>query len=129
MLVGNNNAHAKNMGLLHAHDGTRLSELYDAVPNLYQADRINWGMAMSIDGEFDHRKISAERLINEATSWSVLRTDTIESIIRSTIRDFTDAHMSIVPKPGVTPELAERLAWNAKRFVEGNAISAPKQNS
>ncbi|GAA1211052.1 type II toxin-antitoxin system HipA family toxin [Rhodoglobus aureus] len=127
VLIGDSDAHAKNVGFIHESGGTRLSELYDAVPNLYQAGRINWDMAMAIDGDFDHRKVSAESIAREAASWSVLRADTIEGVIRATLHEFVDAQASVTPLSEVGPDMVERLSWNAQRLIDGNQISAPKE--
>lgn len=126
VLVGNNDAHAKNVALLHDRTGTRLSELYDAVPNFHQPGRISWDMAMAVDGIFDHRKVSVERLANEATSWSVLRRTTVETVITDTIRDFVSAQNAITPPDGVEAGVVERLEWNASRLAAGDEISTPK---
>jgi hypothetical protein len=65
---------AKNVGFLHKSSGTRLSELYDAVPNLYQSGRINWDMAMAING-----------------------------VIKATFREFANAQASVAPPNEVDP--------------------------
>jgi len=127
VLIGDNDAHAKNVGFVHESSGTRLSELYDAVPNLYQEGRINWDMAMAVDGDFDHRKVSAESIAHEAASWSVLRADTIDRVIQSTLREFADAQASVTAPSEVDPDVVERLGWNARRLAEGNQISTPKE--
>ncbi|EPR75052.1 HipA domain protein [Leifsonia rubra CMS 76R] len=127
VLIGDNDAHAKNVSFVHESGGTRLSELYDAVPNLYQAGRINWDLAMAIDGNFDHRKVSAESIAREASSWSVLRSDTIESVITTTLREFADAQASITPPNDVDPRVVERLSWNVRRLSKGDQISSPKE--
>ncbi|WP_341953341.1 HipA domain-containing protein [Salinibacterium sp. TMP30] len=127
VLIGDNDAHAKNVGFVHKSDGTQLSELYDAVPNLYQSGRINWDLAMAIDGDFDHRKVSAESIAREAASWSVLRADTIDGVIDTTLREFADAQASTTPPSDVDPSVVERLSWNVRRLTEGSQISSPKE--
>lgn len=127
VLIGDNDAHAKNVGFVHENKGTRLSELYDAVPNLYQDGRISWNMAMAIDGDFDHRKVSAESIVREATSWAVLQPRAVESVISATVRSFIEAQASVTPPSGVDPLVVDHLGWNARRLAEGNQISAPKQ--
>jgi hypothetical protein len=47
--IGNNDAHAKNVALLHLSKGTQLTEIYDAVPNLFQEGRIDWNLALSAE--------------------------------------------------------------------------------
>lgn len=127
VLVGNNDGHAKNVGVVHNADSTTVSELYDAVPNSFQQGRISWDMAMSIDGVFDHRKVSVGRLVNEAMSWSVLRRETIETTIQTTLRQFTEAQSAVSAPAHIDTGVVERLAWNAARLLAGDEISQPKE--
>lgn len=129
VLVGNNDGHAKNVALLHDARGTRLSELYDAVPNFHQPGRISWDMAMAVNGAFDHRSMSVERLIREATSWGVLSGSRIESTIAATIQGFTDAQTAVDLPTGLEPGVAERLQWNADRLARGDEIGRPKERT
>jgi serine/threonine-protein kinase HipA len=56
--IGNNDAHAKNVALMHQPSGTVLAQLYDALPNFFQEGLVSWNMALAVDGEFDHRRMS-----------------------------------------------------------------------
>ncbi|TFC69588.1 HipA domain-containing protein [Cryobacterium sp. TMS1-20-1] len=106
VLIGNNDAHAKNVGLIHDSDGTSISQIYDAVPNLIQRGRINWELAMAIDNVFDHRKITVERLVNEAQSWSVLRRDLIESPSTAPFTGSSKRNLRSPPPPASIPALS-----------------------
>ena len=127
VLVGNNDGHAKNIGIIHQSHGTTVSELYDAVPNLFQPGRISWDMAMAVDGAFDHRKVSVERLVAEADSWSVLRRASIEATVAATVDGFIAAQAAVPVPAGVDHGVVERLAWNAARLAAGQDISRPKE--
>ncbi|PRY67870.1 serine/threonine-protein kinase HipA [Glaciihabitans tibetensis] len=129
VLVGNNDAHAKNVAFLHTTAGTTISELYDAVPNFFQSGRIDWSLAMAVDGIFDHRRISTERLVAEATSWSVLGRSAIESTVESTIRAFREAQAATTALAQTDPGVVERLDWNAARLAAGDEISQPKERA
>src|SRR5690606_5861528 len=48
IVVGDNDGHAKNVGILHEAGSDRLTDLYDAVPNLFQEGRVSWDMALAI---------------------------------------------------------------------------------
>ncbi|MEO7016791.1 MAG: HipA domain-containing protein [Leifsonia sp.] len=127
VLIGDNDGHAKNVGILHLPGEDTLTELYDAVPNLYQDGRIDWTMALAIDGQFDHRRISVERLIAEAASWQVLGNAAIEATIAKTLLDFETA-LSAVPLPkGISGGLSAGLAWNLSRLQAGQEISEPRR--
>lgn len=85
VVIGNNDAHAKNVALLHLPGGTRLSPIYDAVPNLFQDGLISWNRSLAVGGVFDHRRISVERLLEEARSWAVVSRTRAELIVSETL--------------------------------------------
>jgi serine/threonine-protein kinase HipA len=125
--IGNNDAHAKNVALLHLPTGTELTEIYDAVPNLFQDGLVSWDLALAVDGVFDHRRLSAERLRAEAVSWGVIPERQAESVIAETLDAF-DRAIAVVSAPaGVSPGLVERLQWNVRRLRAGAEISEPKR--
>lgn len=72
VLLGDNDAHAKNLAILHLPGRSVLADVYDAVPDLFQDGRIDCDLALAIDGAFDHRRISAAHLIGEAGHWNAL---------------------------------------------------------
>lgn len=101
--------------------------MYDAVPNLHQEGRIDWTMALAIGGEFDHRKVSVDRIAEEAQSWGVLGRSAIETTITDSLERFTAA-LSRVPVPsGVSPGLRDAFEWNVSRLTDGKQISERKQ--
>jgi serine/threonine-protein kinase HipA len=57
-LVGNSDAHAKNISLLHQDGGVRLAPMYDIVSTCVYAE-LNQELALSIGDEFDAAKIGA----------------------------------------------------------------------
>lgn len=127
VLIGNNDAHAKNIGLFHTAGGTAITQLYDAVPNLYQSDRVKWDLAMSIDGVFDHRRMSLERIVAEAESWRVMPASEIKEVVTSTVAAFHRALDAVKPPRGVAELLAPQLRWNVERLEAGAEISEPKR--
>ena len=72
MLLGDHDAHAKNLAILRLPGRSVLADVYNAVPNLFQAGRVDYNLALAIDGSFDHRRISAAHLIREAEHWNAL---------------------------------------------------------
>lgn len=126
--VGNNDAHAKNFALMHTAEGTQLAQLYDVVPNLFQDGRITWDMALAIDGVFDHRKMSVERMSAEASSWGVVAAQRTEEIIAQTLAAVDAAAGEIEPPKGVSPGMPEQIQWNIDRLRKGLEISAPKRS-
>lgn len=125
--IGNNDAHAKNVALLHLATGTQLTEIYDAVPNLFQESRIDWNLALSVGGNFDHRRISAEALIEEALSWGVLPRQLVPRVIEETLTAVEAAVRAITPPGLASKGMPERIEWNVSRLLSGAEISKPKK--
>lgn len=125
--IGNNDAHGKNVALMHLPQGTELSQVYDALPNLFQEGLIKWDLALAIDGQFDHRRISAERLLNEIASWRVIRQARATDLVASTLESLSVALADVAPPHGVSPGMIERIRWSTDRLLSGSEISEPKR--
>ena len=123
-LLGDNDAHAKNIGILHLPGRSVLADVYDAVPNLFQDGpiRIDCNLALAIDGSFDHRRISVAHLIREAEHWNALGTGEPEQIVTATLADFAKALDHVTVPPGVPAATATQLAWNVERLQAGEEI-------
>ena len=75
VLVGNGDAHGKNISLLHHRDGSvELTPLYDVMSTLYYGDD---KLAMYVDDVRRTSQVTRERLSNEARSWG-MRADAID---------------------------------------------------
>jgi serine/threonine-protein kinase HipA len=122
VLLGDNDAHAKNVGILHLPGRSVLADVYDAVPNLFQPDRINYDLALAVDRSFDHRRISAAHLIREAERWNALGASEAERIVTATIADFASALDHVTVPHGVPTSAAAQLAWNVERLQSGGEI-------
>jgi serine/threonine-protein kinase HipA len=122
VLLGDNDAHAKNLAILHLPGRSVLADVYDAVPNLFQTDRIEYNLALAIDGSFDHRRISAAHLIREAGRWNTLGTGEAERIVTATLADFAKALDRVTVPNGVPGATVAQLAWNVERLQTGEEI-------
>jgi serine/threonine-protein kinase HipA len=122
VLLGDNDAHAKNVGILHLPGRSVLADVYDAVPNLFQHDRISYDLALAIDRSFDHRRISATHLIREAERWNALGTGAAEQIVTATLADFAAALNQVAVPQGVPAAAAAQLSWNVERLQSGSEI-------
>ena len=79
MAVGNADAHAKNVSILHEPDGpaVRLAPLYDVLStialeltgNAGQPMRADTHLSQRVGGQADIRKVTAASLIDEAATW------------------------------------------------------------
>lgn len=70
--IGNCDAHAKNLSLLHSESGAlRLAPLYDLLSTrLYPIDD---KLAMYVDGVQKADRVTARRIVNEASRWGMAR--------------------------------------------------------
>lgn len=127
--IGDNDAHAKNVALLHLPTGTELAPTYDALPNLFQRDRIQWQLALAVDGEFDHRRISVERILAEVQSWGVIAARRAAAVVEATLTALDAAVAEVAPPAAGSPDLAERMRWNVDRLAAGLEISEPKSRA
>jgi serine/threonine-protein kinase HipA len=83
VLIGNADAHGKNLALLHPTPETvELAPLYDTVPTVLWPKLRKRG-AMSIGGRWDLDSITVEDLLNEAASWRHGRTHAREIVIET----------------------------------------------
>jgi serine/threonine-protein kinase HipA len=122
VLLGDNDAHAKNLAILHLPGRSVLADVYDAVPNLFQEDRIDYNLALAIDGSFDHRRISSGHLIREGERWDALGAGEPERIVTATLADFAKALDSATVPPGIHTAVTAQLAWNVERLRAGLEI-------
>lgn len=120
--IGNNDAHAKNVALMHLPHGTELSPIYDALPNFFQEGLISWNLALAIDGEFDHRRISVDSLLREIESWHAMNGSRAETVVADTLKRFGAAIAKIDPPNNISPGLIEQLQWNLARLLAGDEI-------
>jgi serine/threonine-protein kinase HipA len=122
VLLGDNDAHAKNLAILHLPGRSVLADVYDAIPNLFQEGRINYNLALAIDGSFDQRRISAPHLIREAERWNALGVGEAERIVTATLADFATALDRVMVPRGVPTAAVAQLAWNVERLQAGMEI-------
>ncbi|HUD37629.1 MAG TPA: HipA domain-containing protein [Streptosporangiaceae bacterium] len=122
VLLGDNDAHAKNLAVLHLPGRSVLADVYDAVPSLFQKGRISHNLALAIDGSFDHRCISAAHLVREAERWNALGVGEADRIVTSTLADFAKALDNVVVPPGIEAAVTAQLAWNLERLQAGHEI-------
>lgn len=123
--IGNNDAHAKNVALLHLPHGTELTQIYDALPNLFQEGLIKWDLALAIGGQFDQRRISVELLLTEIASWGVIAPARASEVVRETLTRLEGALDVVTPPAGVSPGMIERIRRSTTRLLAGAEISDP----
>lgn len=127
LAIGNNDAHAKNVALMHLQQRTELADVYDAVPNLFQPGRVKWDLALAIGGVFDHRKISAELLLAETQSWGVISAVRAEQIVSDALVSLDQALSEVRPPKGVSDGMVQHIARSVQRLRAGDEISQTKR--
>lgn len=71
VLIGNGDAHGKNLSLLHVPSGAlRLAPLYDLMSTLVYGDE---RLAMYIDNIHRTNRVTTDRMLNEAARWGLTR--------------------------------------------------------
>ncbi|TAM66878.1 MAG: hypothetical protein EPN48_14415 [Microbacteriaceae bacterium] len=107
--------------------GTELSQVYDAPPNLFQEGLIKRNLAFAVDGQFDHRRMSVERLLAEVKSWRVLPNRRAGTVVTEMLTALDEAVATITPPKGVSAGMAEQVQWNVRRLLAGSEISRRKR--
>ena len=134
ILAGNSDAHAKNVSIIHGNHGSRIADLYDAVPLLHVNDdperirerRRPDRLALAIDGEFSHHSVTVENLTHEAESWGSLSSSRVQHILNDAIERFAVALEAETPQTGASAGLKDRLEYNVDRLAFGKSIGKPK---
>lgn len=108
VVVGNGDAHAKNFSLLHESSGAiRLAPMYDLMSTLvYGDDRL----AMCIDDVRRTDRVSAARIINEATSWGMPRHRAVDIVEHLLDAIPNAADQAAADTPGLPSNVREVVA-------------------
>ena len=120
--IGNNDAHAKNVALMHLPTGTQLAPVYDALPNLFQVGLVQQDLALAVNGIFDHRRVSVASILAEANSWGVIAAARASALVTATLVALDGAFTEIAVPEGVSPDMIEHLQWNVHRLLAGEEI-------
>jgi serine/threonine-protein kinase HipA len=124
LVLGDNDAHAKNIALLHNERGTELAPAYDTVPNLYNKGMIDQGfrLALAVNGSFDHRMVTVESIKAEVTSWPGLTRSRAESLVQNAIDRCAVAVRTTPALPGLSDGLIDKLNWTTDQLLAGRPI-------
>ena len=125
--IGDNDAHAKTVALIHRPGGTELAPVYDAVPNLFQDGRAVWNLALAVAGVFDHRRISVDRILAEVKSGETISEDRASEAIAGVLDRLGAALEDVEPPEGISSGLPDHLLWTVSRLRSGQEISQPKR--
>jgi serine/threonine-protein kinase HipA len=108
VLTGNGDAHGKNYSLLHEESGAlRLAPIYDVMSTLYYKDM---RLAMYIDSVQRLDRVTADRIINEATAWGMssdAATEVVTSLLDDARTAIATAVAETVPPPAEISDVVE----------------------
>jgi len=109
--LGNADAHAKNISLLHEPDGAiHLAPAYDLLTTLHDS-RVSTSMGMFVAGQSDLTQVTRDDLIAEITSWGLPTTEVrhrIDEIIQRLPGAVETAATQIRPPESVLAAIAEQ---------------------
>ncbi len=133
VVVGNADAHAKNISLLHPPDGTVvLAPAYDITPTTFYrgvptpdgptdlSDRL----AMWINNKQSIHDVTAEDLVAEGSSWGIPE-PTAERLVTTTIADIIRYSGAVDAECPIPAEMLDFIAQRAKALGDGAAAGAP----
>jgi len=106
VLIGNGDAHAKNFSLLHEPSGAlRLTPLYDLLSTLFYGDEY---LAMYVDNVHKTNRVTADRIVNEATRWGLSKrraSEVIADILERVVDAVAAAAAETTDLPAEIPAL------------------------
>ena len=109
VLIGNADAHGKNVALLHPTPETvELAPLYDTVPTVLWPKLSKRG-AMSVGGQWELGSITVENLLDEAASWRHERAHA-RKIVTETAEHLREAAVELGSKSPLTRYVIERAS-------------------
>jgi serine/threonine-protein kinase HipA len=115
--VGNLDLHAKNISVLHPRDGeVRLAPMYDVVPQTHEDN--DGEMAFRIGGEFEHRLLTRQHLLDEANRWRLRHPASVVDAVLEAVRDVAERE---TPHPGAHPGLKHTVLRFVDNLTAGRA--------
>ncbi len=119
--LGDLDAHAKNISMIHRPDGsTTLAPAYDVVP---QAHARNDGeVALAVNEKYAHAALTKADLVEELRSWGLRRAD---SLVGDTLETLSEATAVIEPDPRAHPGLQDDARAFVERLLDGGPAGRP----
>ncbi len=116
--VGNTDAHAKNVSILHSEDGVaRLAPLYDASPLALGYDN-GTALAMRIAGVGRLPDVTVDHLVDEASSWGV-DPGAARRIVEETLTDVVEATRLVTAHDSIAAHVPGYIRGQAANLLAG----------
>lgn len=119
VVVGNLDLHTKNLALLHAQDGeVTLAPAYDVVPMAHRTD-VDGRLALAVNGEYVHARLTVDDLIAETSAWGVRRA---QRVVEATLQELDGAVEIEVPMDGAATTLRDRIGRTVRNLLDGHPV-------
>ncbi len=137
VVVGNADAHAKNLSLLHPDASTvTLAPAYDITPTTFYRGiptpdgpkDLTDELGMFINGRRSIHKVTADDLITEGTRWGIFERQARATVL-STIKEIGDALSDAAHESGVPEQLVAFVAERAEALRRGRAAGTLEQTT
>lgn len=127
LAIGNTDAHAKNISLVHHDDGSvALAPAYDVAMHRHLA-QASTRFAMDVHGARDTETLSADDLVAEGRTWGLTARDATGTV-HATLTALTAALETIDhgEHPGVGEPAWEMVRSRTRRLLDGASAPAPR---
>ena len=128
LAIGNTDAHAKNISLVHHDDGSvALAPAYDVAMHRHLA-QASTRFAMDVNGARDTESLSADDLVAEARTWGLTARDATGTV-HATLSALTDALDTVDPgeHPGVSDAAWDTVRARTRRLLDGSSAPTPRR--
>lgn len=128
--IGNLDAHAGNLGILHHLDGSvSLSPAYDMVVNShYLIGGGDQPLAMLVGGEYKHKYLSRGTLIAEGVSWGI-KAPQVAAVVDETLGRLGEALETVEPHPSMPGEAYENVNQYITNLLDGKPTGSARAMS
>ena len=125
--IGNLDAHAGNLGVLHLPDGSiELAPAYDMVPNThYLLGGGEQPLALLVGGEYKHKYVSLKTLIAEGVSWGV-KEPQVRAVVDEKLDLLREAFETIEPHEAMPDEAYDNVGQYIENLLNGKPVGSAR---
>ena len=125
--IGNLDAHAGNLGVLHLPDGSiELTPAYDMVPNThYLLGGGEQPLALLVGGEYKHKYVSRKALIAEGVSWGV-KENQVRAVVDEKLDLLREAFENVEPHPEMPDEAYDNVGNYIENLLNGKPVGSAR---
>jgi serine/threonine-protein kinase HipA len=133
--VGNADAHAKNVSLLHLRDGScALAPAYDITPTTFYKDvptsqgpkDLSDKLGMWVNNKKSVHDVTAEDMVAEGASWGMSRAEA-SRVVEETLRGIEDNVEAAAISTGLPSQILEFVSQRTRSLAVGDPAGAPNK--